>query len=206
MMVEKCGCAFADIHINKPYNYNGSFCLYDYCNKSLLESQYQCIRHFYDSLNFSAHCLDCKMPSCVNWEYPDRHAALDYFINFPADDFASDFLSNDHPAISDMISTYGNMSNVPNNFVSKNFAKVTVGFEDIHIRHKKAVRSMSGFSLFSDLGGAFGFWIGCSIITFVEFIEWLFRMIITLVYRKKEHVPSNSSSMVQITPTNSNNK
>jgi len=135
---------------------------------------------FYANLDLAHSCLECKMPPCLSWEYKNMHSMLDYFTDFSADDFAEDFLQLDHQSIADMKELYGNLIDVPNNFVSKNFAKVTITFSDLHIRHRVATETMSGFSLFSDLGGAFGFWIGCSVMTFVEVIEWLVRLVASI--------------------------
>lgn len=176
MVIQQCDCAFAAVHIEKPPTYLGPFCFHDYCNKTLLEYQTQCIKKFYTELDLELNCLDCKQPQCVSWDYQSQFSALKYFINFPAYDFVDDFLNINHPAIEDMINVYGNITNVPDTFISNNFAKVTVTFADLHIRHKKAYKTMSGFSLFSDLGGAFGFWIGCSVLTFLEIFEWIIRM------------------------------
>lgn len=197
MVTKKCGCAFAAVHIRKPQSYDGPYCFHDYCNKALTSQQFECIQDFYANVNLSVDCSDCKMPECVSWDYTDYHSVLNYFANFDAEDFVDDFLDADHPSVSDMALAYGNISNVPDNFISKNFAKVTVSFTDMHIRHRVATKTMSGFSLFSALGGAFSFWIGCSIITFVEVIEWIVRLIVGVRYVKVDTTNDETTKSAQ---------
>ncbi|XP_067933385.1 acid-sensing ion channel 5-like [Watersipora subatra] len=193
-MIKQCGCPFAGIHTEKPWNYNGPFCLQNYCNVTLLTQQATCINNVLNQLESHQLCHSCKMPNCLSWMFEDRHAAIDYFINSSTSDFAEDFLDKDHPAINDMNLAFGNLSNAPRNFIASNFAKVTITFANLHIKHRVAVSSMSSFSLFADLGGAFSFWVGCSIITFVEILEWIIRMAFDLRNNSLKLADGNNSA------------
>mgnify|MGYP001792613222 FL=1 len=194
LITERCGCAYAEVHVLKPHGYDGPYCLSDFCNKSLLHQQIECVNEFYNTLNYDSDCSQCRMPACLQWDFQVSHAMIDYFHHFSAQDFAEDFLAPGHPAIADMIDQYGNLSNVPENFVSKNFVALRVAFADLHVRHRTAQTLMSDYSLVSDLGGAFGFWIGFSVMTFVEILEWFVKMLLSLRLTRKAPVSLAPSS------------
>lgn len=195
LITEKCGCSYAGVHIEKPAEYGGPYCLSDYCNQTLVRQQAKCLVEFYDTIDLNSECLQCKMPRCVRWDFQVSHSMIDYFLHISAQDFAEDMLPPDHPAIEDMIDMYENLSNVPDNFISSNFISVRVTFADLHTLHRTAVTQMTAYSLFSDLGGAFSFWIGFSIMTFVEIIEWLVRMLLSIRPRSKTKHSSPSAGL-----------
>lgn len=179
MVTELCGCALASVHIEKPVGFTGPFCFNDYCNGSQIYEQAKCVKRFFRIRSVN-DCSECMKPACVQWNYKDHISTFYTSDDMTAPEFAEDFLDSSHPSIEDMRGIYGNLSNVPNTFISKNYAKFTVTFSDVHVRSRQAVKSVTGFSLFSSLGGAFSFWIGFSIMTFIEVIEWLVMMLVRL--------------------------
>jgi len=185
-MVRKCGCVYTGIDVLRPSDYNGEFCFHDMCNGTQILSQLECIDNFYATLDLNMICQSCKQPACDDWSYFVKVSDLMWLEGLSAEEFVKDILPLNHPAVDDMIAEYGNLSNTPTEFVAKNFAKITIHFADIHVRHKDASATMTGFSLFSSLGGAFGFWIGFSIITFLEVAELLVRMLLSLCYIPRE--------------------
>lgn len=178
-----CDCSYAGYHVNKPSWYTGHFCLYDYCDLNKTLKQAQCILDFQKSVDLTEICPECSKPSCENMEFSHLTSTFDYFNELTAEELVEQ-LPLDHTSIADMLDIYGNLSNVPRGFASKNFARVEIEFAHTHLMKEVATKSMTPFSLFSDLGGAFGFWIGFSVMTFLEFIEWFIRLILACRSKK----------------------
>ncbi|XP_038044543.1 uncharacterized protein LOC119719240 isoform X2 [Patiria miniata] len=63
--------------------------------------------------------------------------------------------------------------------IRKNLVRLKIFFEELNYQETREVEDYSGTSLFGDIGGTIGLYIGFSIITFIEFIELLLYLIRT---------------------------
>lgn len=108
----------------------------------------------------------------------------------------SETLPADHPAISDVEMLYGKLDNVTNKFILDNFLKVELAFSSTVVKSIRAKGLETIFSLLAELGGAFGFWIGFSVITFIELVEWWIRMGVSCCSSRKVKPSSESETSV----------
>lgn len=184
LITTECGCAYASYHVDKPSWYSGHFCMYNYCDGETALEEARCIQRFHKNTDLNSMCTECQKPPCKSHSFTRLKSTFDYYLQLPAVEVVENLVPADHASVQDMIYIYGNLSNVPLDLVSKNFARVTIEFADVHLRKEVATGSMSISSLLSDLGGAFGFWIGFSVITFLEIIEWLIRLLISIGCKK----------------------
>lgn len=179
LITKRCGCPYAGIHYRKPASANSSFCFSDYCNVQILQSQLDCVKEFHALEETENFCGQCHQPQCHRWKYEHRHAAFGIYKGMTfADQLISSLLSN-HTARKDIELLFGNISNIPIEFLQKNFIKISLSFNNIVMKNFTAVNLESPTSLLSELGGAFGFWIGFSMVTFLEIIEWLIRTVLS---------------------------
>ncbi|CAH1796367.1 unnamed protein product [Owenia fusiformis] len=63
------------------------------------------------------------------------------------------------------------------------FAKLDVYFDELNFIRIEETIAYTEWNLFSDLGGQFGFWLGFSIVSIFEIIEFLIDVSIFLVYK-----------------------
>ncbi|XP_022096860.1 uncharacterized protein LOC110982619 isoform X2 [Acanthaster planci] len=61
--------------------------------------------------------------------------------------------------------------------IRKNLVRLKIFYEELNYQETREVEGYSGTSLFGDIGGIAGLYIGCSIITFIELFEFIAYLI-----------------------------
>ena len=84
--------------------------------------------------------------------------------------------------------------------VRLNFARLSVYFRDLDILTRQQIPSYGLNDLFSDFGGSMGLWVGISVLSIIECIQFIFTLFIVAWIRLKES-RLVQKFRVQVTPT-----
>lgn len=186
-MIEKCSCTFPEFYLHDAGQNEVDLCFNDLCDYEAVIQQADCVKKALDVLA-GIDCTKCQQPRCHSWSYPTSVSSLDYLNSQTSlDRFMTHYSSMDsvHESLNDIVTEYGNLSNIPSDFMKNNFILVDVFFTDYYEFKKEAKRVMMPYDLFSSFGGALGFWAGFSILTLVEVLEWLLRTLTLSCFKEK---------------------
>lgn len=188
MIIEACGCSYAGLKVPKSVLNNDSFCFNNYCNLTLLQEQAECYTSFMNKLDMNVSCTECSQPACERWEYSVHKTS---FSSEPGSSSFERFVKanvadQNHTLIRDAEAIYGDIHSTPINFAFDNIIQVRISF--ISNMFTLAIAEpliQSQFALFSNIGGSFGFWLGFSILTVMEVLEFFVRLLVSLFTIKK---------------------
>ncbi|XP_077863988.1 uncharacterized protein LOC144349047 [Saccoglossus kowalevskii] len=81
--------------------------------------------------------------------------------------------------------------------VSMNLARIKIYFESLNFERVLEVEDYPYTQLMADIGGALGLWVGLSIITVVEFAEFIYEIILSLIKKrsKREDVSNDVTGL-----------
>lgn len=182
IIIATCGCATSQMYEYTDDRPGIDVCLSDLCDYDKVYYQAKCIRAVMDG---DHDCSHCNQPRCDSWSYQPSHESVKHFTNqLSADTLSGSYLPDDHVSLDDMIYEYGNISNIPASFISENYILVNIFFNHLRLTKKEAKAVIKPFGLISSLGGALGLWAGFSILTLMELMEWLIRILISIRSRK----------------------
>ncbi|XP_070562378.1 uncharacterized protein [Ptychodera flava] len=151
---KKCGCVPVS-YLSKPY------C--DVLNKTQ-DACVQLINFFYQ--NAKLQC-DCRQ-RCSITEYTKMMS----LTSWPSSSYSPRLISSllaVNPKIRSIMTS--------DDAISKNLARVKIYYESLNLERISEVKDYPDSQLMADVGGALGLWIGLSIITVVEFLEFLLDVI-----------------------------
>ncbi|XP_077864394.1 uncharacterized protein LOC144349923 [Saccoglossus kowalevskii] len=157
-MYEKCGCLYFFSN-HKP--------ACDVQNKT----QDACVQLMYYFYQKGKLGCDCQQP-CSITEYQKMLS----LTSWPSRPFSPRLLSS-LLAVNPKVRT---ISDQDDNGISMNLARVKIYFESLNFERVSEVEDYPFNQLMADVGGALGLWVGLSIITVIEFGEFVYEMLRTL--------------------------
>ena len=146
-------------------------------NKTFAERR-QCLSHFTKEFKPAAKC-DCPL-LCYELSYRYRASRYPWPQRWKMPQYSKYFAKALNIASTDVNETY----------VRNNFLMLDVFFEDFTYEEITEEAVYDGDSLMSDVGGHLGLLLGASIISVIEFIWLLLRVIIKKPKRKQQHITS----------------
>jgi hypothetical protein len=169
-LIKKCNCF--DVVLGFYYTFNVSV---PACkNIYQIFCAYNLYLDFYSS-NLQEKCLDCA-EECETTMFDAIVSHLDY----PTLKFSDTFLLKD-PRI---ISRFPNAT-VTHNDLKEKIAFVNVYLGELSYNKIEQVKLVSGFDLLSSIGGTMGLFMGLSLLSFIEIVEFLLEILVIIVRRQR---------------------
>lgn len=75
----------------------------------------------------------------------------------------------------------GQTYNYSKEYLSENFVYLQVGFQYLSYEKREDVPSHTDESLFGELGGNMGLFLGCSVLTICEFLDFLWELLLSKI-------------------------
>lgn len=181
MVMAGCGCISAELPHIKPQTlpYCGWFNESDpgdIFNKTACEYQKQV--EFLSSEKLRANCA-CHAP-CFAYEY-DTQVSYSYWpIDLSQETFFNLHVANKDNR--DSLKAWNNLKSfdvsslIQRSLIRKNFIRLNIYIQSLVIREYMQQGSYTFYNLFSDIGGTFGLWIGMSLLTWGEVLEFIIKM------------------------------
>jgi hypothetical protein len=173
ILIKNCECYDAVLTFGYPVFYTVPICK----SSEQLFCAYVQYVEFYSS-DLKQKCKECP-EECESTVYD----AIVSNSNFPSSKFSNLFLKNDSRI----------QARFPNGIVTqsdleKNMAYVNVFLNELTYTKIDQVQLVSGFDLLSNIGGTMGLFMGVSLLSFIEILEFLLEIIIILICRNKTKV------------------
>ncbi|XP_070561544.1 uncharacterized protein [Ptychodera flava] len=153
-MFKFCGCVDV-IYLDKPY------C--DVLNKTQ-DTCVQLMHYFYQSGKLECHCQQ----SCSITQYTKMMS----LTSWPSSTYAPRLMSSllaVNPKIRSIMTSDDTIRN--------NLARLKIYYESLNLELMSEVEDYPASQLLADIGGALGLWIGLSVITVIEFAEFIFEVV-----------------------------
>ncbi len=134
------------------------------------------IRNFV-KMNSTIEACNC-VPACEDWTYESQTTYSYWPQEDSQDDFYEMFVEARPESKAYKILGPMNISRIQaTDLIRKNFVRLNIFMSSLTVLQYQETPSYGEVKLLSDLGGIFGFWIGMSIMTWVEVIELLLHLI-----------------------------
>ena len=152
------------------------------------ETQSLCTSQVYS--DFTANKLKCDCPA------PCRERRLHIkqsFTKWPTESYSSYFGSLMYRSTSKRVQNF--VSEEMNHHlhdleeleahIQNNFARLEIYFEEMRFASIKETPKYNISTLFGTLGGNLGLWLGWSILSMLEFLEWMYKLCLIALIRKR---------------------
>nr|XP_006820069.1 PREDICTED: uncharacterized protein LOC100370225 [Saccoglossus kowalevskii] len=168
-MYDKCGCVDSFFE-DKP--------LCDILDKEQ-DACVQLMYYFYQKGNLGC---DCQQPCSVT-----KYDKILSLTTWPSSTFSPRLLSS-LLAVNPKVGTIAK-----ENQLSANLARVKIYFESLNFERVLEVEDYPFPQLMADVGGALGLWVGLSLITVVEFAEFIYELLRSCRRRSKQRNDKNDN-------------
>ena len=183
-MISKCGCSDSfdwDFSCNdKIKRLAATHC--DVWNKT----QSSCVLQIYT--DFTTRKLQCDCPAPC---YERRLNVKQSFTQWPTEAYAPYFASlmfrststRVQSFVADEIIEHRKEPEELASHIQNNFARLEIHFEELKFTSIKETPKYNISTLFGTLGGNLGLWLGWSILSLFEFLEWIYKLCIIAMIR-----------------------
>ncbi|XP_074644233.1 FMRFamide-activated amiloride-sensitive sodium channel-like [Tubulanus polymorphus] len=179
-VMKKCGCQTSTLPT--PLNIKSDYCGNGF-NLTRLNEKYKCVmtalRDFAcnDTGRTQCYCNQRCLESVYRTDVSYSYWPLDYY---QASFFNTYVRQNPNR---NGLKAYKNLSNftddelIKGGHIRRNFLRFNIFMQELSVEQRREKQGYELQNLFSDIGGTLGLWIGVSIITIIELIELLIKVV-----------------------------
>lgn len=168
-------------------------------NRSACEAE--SVHGFFDSVYYRDVGCDCRQP-CRQLFYVVETSYSYWPLDFCQESFYSDYVLGNERF--EDLTAYQNLRKfnvsemVSRGLIRSNFARVNIYPQSLAVTESVEIGTYTFFNLFSSIGGAFGLWVGMSLLTWMEVGELLIQLLLIAVKRLRRNISSVRPAMIVV--------
>ena len=152
-------------------------------------TQVACVTETRDDFTSNRRTCDCPVP-CTERNLRIERSTTEWPTEPYAPYFASLMLRSTSKRVQGFINDAVKDKKIQEkadlvNLIKKNFARVEINFEELKYTAVKETPKYNISTLFGTLGGNLGLWLGWSILSVFEILEWIYKLIVILTIRRR---------------------